>query len=158
MIDYLEEVLTEEEDLRLQGRRAAVRPPERKGLPEPETGGTETREAPVREEGSVRPEREAEEGPEGALPPEEWDGPALPEPLRRSWLPPGEGRTGAAELLMQALSRTGRSLRALRGGAGVLTVALPREDGASAGGTDLEALDLAMQRDARRYDGAFQLY
>ncbi len=59
---------------------------------------------------------------------------------------------------MQALSRTGRSLRALRSGPGVMTVTLPDGGGETAAGTDLETLDLAMQRDARRYDGGFPLY
>jgi hypothetical protein len=39
-----------------------------------------------------------------------------------------------------------------------MTVTLPREGGETTEVRDLEALDLAMQRDARRYDGGFQLY
>ena len=73
-------------------------------------------------------------------------------------LPLAEERAEAAGVLLQALSRTGRSLRALRSGPGILTVTLPGESGETAAGADLESLDLAVQRDARRYDGGFPLY
>ena len=162
MIDYLEMVLeAEQEDTRLlEGRRAAVRPPERKRPEERSTGGTKPpqEEDPVRAETPAPAEDAPDDGTRESLFPEEWITPELLEAPRRSWLPRGEDRAEAAGVLLQALSRTGRSLRALRGGSGVMTVTLPGEGGETASGPDLEALDLAMQRDARRYDGAFQLY
>ena len=163
MIDYLEEALTEEqeEETLQQGRRTAVRPPKKKRPEEPEAGGAKSLQAEEagQEEIRVPSEDGTEETLEQVLSPEEWVPPALREVLRKEGrLPLAEERTEAAGILLQALSRTGRSLRALRSGPGVLTVSLPGESGGTAAGTDLESLDLAMQRDARRYDGGFPLY
>ena len=74
------------------------------------------------------------------------------------WLPRTEGETGAASALLGALARTARSVRAIRGSAGVMTVTLPPAERPANRGVDVEALDLAVQRDARRYDGGFELY
>ena len=162
MIDYLAEALTEgrEEELLSRGRRVTVRPLKGKKKEDPETDGTRPQrdEGPARTETSVPAEDPPGDGKEESLPPEEWIAPELRAVFRQDRLLPGEERPEAAGTILQALSRTGRSLRALRGGPGVLTVTLPDGGGETADGTDLETLDLAMQRDARRYDGGFPLY
>lgn len=161
MIDYLAEALTEgrEEELLSRGRRVTVRPPKEKKEEDPETGGTRPPdEGPARTETSVPAEDPPGDGKEESLPPEEWIAPELRAVFRQDRLLRGEERPEAAGTILQALSRTGRSLRALRSGPGVLTVTLPDGGGETAAGTDLETLDLAMQRDARRYDGGFPLY
>ncbi len=161
MIDYLEEVLEEEREETLsQSRRVAVRP--RSGRPAGEPGtesagaaGTgaedpgEARAAPApAEDGETAPgEIAAVEAPENALG-SPWG----------DWLPRTEGETGAASALLGALARTARSVRAIRGSAGVMTVTLPPAERLANRGVDVEALDLAVQRDARRYDGGFELY
>ena len=162
MIDYLEEALTEEKEAENlpQGRRTAVRPPKQKRPEKPEADkeGSVRAEGPAQEETRVPSDQGTEEPMENVLSLEEVPS-ELQKALRRDGrLPLAEERAEAAGVLLQALSRTGRSLRALRSGPGVLTVSLPGESGGTAAGTDLESLDLAMQRDARRYDGGFPLY
>ena len=141
MIDYLEEVLEEEREETLsQSRRVAVRP--RSGRPAGEPG-TESAGAAGTGAGEIA----AVEAPENALG-SPWG----------DWLPRTEGETGAASALLGALARTARSVRAIRGSAGVMTVTLPPAERPANRGVDVEALDLAVQRDARRYDGGFELY
>ena len=161
MIDHLEELLEESREDPLTGsRRAAVLPagssPARE--PEEEKRPAAASEPPEAADGAGSAVREigAESGralPEASdrTPETETD------PAWGDWLPRTEEGTEAAGLLLRALSRAGRSARLLRTGSGVVTVTLP-ETGAGSGGLDVEALDLAVQRDARRYDGGFTLY
>ena len=67
------------------------------------------------------------------------------------------GREEAAGILLRALGRAGRVSRTVRGGIGTAVVTLPGET-APVPEPDVEALDLAVRRDARRYDGGFQLF
>jgi len=71
----------------------------------------------------------------------------------------GDGAAGeeeAAELL-GAVRRAQESARFVEGERRRVSVTLP-EGGASADGWSLQALDRAVERDARRYDGGFALY
>ena len=74
-----------------------------------------------------------------------------------SWAEPLEGRTAGSAVLAQRLRRTGRVSRLARGGGSTVTVTLP-DRSSPAPALDLLALDRAVQRDARRYDGGFTLY
>lgn len=65
-------------------------------------------------------------------------------------------QSGVADLMGQ-LNRTRRVARLALPGQTSVTVTLPGE-GSSPGSLDLLALDRAVQRDARRYDGGFPLY
>ena len=67
-----------------------------------------------------------------------------------------KGPSGAVRLLDE-LSRAGQAAGAVRQQAKPLTVTLTGER-PQAGTLDLQALDRAVQRDARRYDGGFPLY
>ena len=173
MIDYLEAVLAEEreEEFPAQSRRVAVRPPEKRKKPDPigtekprspESEPAETRAAPAEGETAevpgVTPAEETAEETAALLFGEEWMDPALQEAPGRGWISQAERPAEAAGVLLEALSRTGRSLRALRSGPGIMTGTLPEAGAGAAEEPALEALDLAMQRDARRYDGGFQLY
>lgn len=77
--------------------------------------------------------------------------------LSLSWAEPLEGRTVGSAVLAQRLRRTGRVSRLARGGGTAVTVTLP-DRSSPAPALDLLALDRAVQRDARRYDGGFTLY
>ena len=160
MIDYLEQVLEGEEDETLwqEKRRVAVAPP----------GKESAQEAPAVMRSAVRadgPEESgpvpAAEGPEeefGLMPETEWTG----DPEDRGdpwedWLPRTDGTGETAGALLGDLRRARRGSRAARSGQRVMTVTWPVTENAPAG-LDAEALDLAVQRDARRYDGGFALY
>lgn len=84
------------------------------------------------------------------------DGETAPE-LSLSWVEPLEGRTVGSAVLAQRLRRTNRVSRLARGGGSTVTVTLP-DRSSPAPALDLLALDRAVQRDARRYDGGFTLY
>ena len=141
MTDYLQEALEggEETAALIQGRRALL--PRRPGP------------APTPPEAEPAPQASSA----GAFPV-----PAEGESGEESWsgdLPGREARGEAGTWLLAALGRAGRARRALRQGPGAVTVPLPGPGEAPAAGeTDLESLDLALQRDARRYDGGFPLY
>ena len=74
-----------------------------------------------------------------------------------SWAEPLEGRTVSSAVLAQRLRRIGRVSRLARGGGSTVTVTLS-DRSPPAPALDLLALDRAVQRDARRYDGGFTLY
>lgn len=157
MIDYLEELLEEEAAADLEGNPLTVvgykrgRPPtgeeetdgeddpDRLSAP-PETAGREARllEALETAAGEVRQLEEAEGALEGAR------------------IGTQGQRTGAAGLIGQ-LSRTRRAARLAAPGQTSVTVTVPGE-GSRPSTADLLALDRAVQRDARRYDGGFPLY
>lgn len=71
--------------------------------------------------------------------------------------PPEDGREEAAAVLLRSISRAARVAGTGRGGGGTALVTLADAD-SPAREPDVEALDLAVQRDARRYDGGFQLF
>ena len=60
--------------------------------------------------------------------------------------------------LYAALRRTAGLSRLAAGGGGTIPVVLPAASAPVETGQDWEALDRAVQRDARRYDGGFSLY
>ena len=165
MIDYLEEVLEEtdrEDTVPAGGRKTAIRPA-RKTSPE-EPGGTVLRRKgiPAGEEEKDAPADRAEEAGPGAEQNEKTPEAEGLVPDRADLWADRLPRTGkgqeAAGLLLGAMAAAGRSVRALeRSAPGIMTVTLP-DAGPQSPGPDLEALDLAMQRDARRYDGGFELY
>lgn len=142
MIDYLEDLVGEETAVELTGRPLAT---------------VGRRKVPLWEEDE--PFR-AGQSPLGTTPP---DGVVLQgkeqtrEPTGRpSWVEETElPRTGAAELLT-ALTRTAQAAGVVRQQA-PLTVTLTGES-PQTGNLDLHAIDRAVQRDARRYDGGFPLY
>jgi|GEM_PF-1426227 len=163
MIDYLAQVLEEEEQesLRIGGRRVAVRPGEREKPGEeglPEVGGTDGVQE-TEEETILRlpAETEVESPAAPAASEEEMTIPEEGKTAWGDWLPRTDGGTDAAAALLGSLRRAGRSVRAIRGGTGVMTVTLP-EPGGQTAGPDVEELDRAIQRDARRYDGGFELF
>ncbi len=161
MIDYLEEVLEEEREETLsQSRRVAVRPRSGRPAGEPGTESAAAAGAGAEDRGEARAAPAPAE--DGETAPGEIAAVEAPEDARGSswgdWLPRTEGETGAASALLGALARTARSVRAIRGSAGVMTVTLPPAERPANRGVDVEALDLAVQRDARRYDGGFELY
>lgn len=157
MIDYLEELLEEEAAADLEGNPLTVvgykrgKPPtgeeESDGEDDPdrlsapaETAGQEAQllEALETAEREVRLLEEGGSAPEGAR------------------IEAQGQKTGGAELMGQ-LTRTRRAARLALPGQTSVTVTLPGE-GSSPGSLDLLALDRAVQRDARRYDGGFPLY
>lgn len=157
MIDYLEELLEEEAAADLEGNPLTVvgykrgRPPtgeeETDGeddpgrLPAPaETAGQQARllEEMETAEREARLLEEAENAPEGAR-------------------IEAQGQPAGAAGLIRQLRRTRRAARLALPGQTSVTVTVPGE-GSSPGSLDLLALDRAVQRDARRYDGGFPLY
>lgn len=157
MIDYLEELLEEEAAADLEGNPLTVvgykrgRPPtgeeETDGEDDPdrlsapfETAGKETRllEALETAAGEARLLEERER------------------PREEARIEPQGQQTSATGLIGQ-LIRTRRAARLASPGQTSVTVTVPGE-GSSPGKVDLLALDRAVQRDARRYDGGFPLY
>lgn len=162
MIDYLERLLEEDEaaETLVGGRRVAVAIPreqdagksEEEAPAAGEDGGAESLEAAL---AGVRVLESLEDAPglgEESEFPEE-DGAAG----AGAWLWQEQERSSAAGELLRAFQKTGRSVRAVRGGQGTVTVTLPETAG-RAGEWDVLELDKAVQRDARRYDGGFSLY
>ena len=143
MIDYLEDLLEEEAAVELTGRPLVP---------------VGRRKVPFREEdeGSLRQGKEPEgEGFAGKnlL----HDGIRLTEAGRPSWAEAGLHSDSGAVRLLGMLNQAAQAAGMVHGPGKSLTVTLPRET-ARAGGLDLETLDRAVQRDARRYDGGFPLY
>ncbi len=144
MIDYLEDLLEEETAVELTG--ALLAPVGRRTVPLWEEEDPPARERQGAEGGDVAedplPAREEEEAHRAG---------------RFSW---AEGqaslRSGAAGLLT-ALIRTAWAAGAVRQQGRALGTELPGEV-PSPKGLDLETMDRAVQRDARRYDGGFPLY
>ncbi|MBR5534528.1 MAG: hypothetical protein IKU62_06750 [Ruminiclostridium sp.] len=142
MIDYLEELLEEEGAVDLTGR-PLVPVGRRKDLPW---------------EDQVAQERTGpkEEAVEGAGAAERLDG-----SLARAGIPSWAEETlrsqsGGIRLLDQLTQKT-YTAGMIRQQGKPLTVTLPGES-PQGGGMDLVAVDRAVQRDARRYDGGFSLY
>ena len=143
MIDYLSPLLEEETGLDWQ---EPVRVPaaDRKGsgAPDPERPAAAGVEPLAQTMGQVQGHDLAHgEAPDGDL----------------LWAEPLEKRTLGAAVLAQRLRRTGRVSRLAQGGGTTMTVTLP-EQVRSSQSLDLLALDRAVQRDARRYDGGFPFY
>lgn len=188
MIDYLERVLAAEADGVLpvanesgsaEWRGAAVgsaEPRERAAEAAAAPPPTPTPAAQTEAEG-LSAERRMGEGVDREEAPPVWTGPRQEELVRAAarvgW--PEQVRRGTAERvpwaeeaaagglgvreLCQALGRTQRAVRlaeASRGGTAAQTVPVP--EGAEERRADWEALDRAVQRDARRYDNGFALY
>ena len=144
MIDYLEDLLEEETAVELTG--ALLAPVGRRTLPFWEEEEPPARERQRAEGGDVAedplPAREEEETRRAG---------------RFSWAEGLEpARTGAAGLLT-ALTRTAWAAGVVRQQGRVLGTELPGEVPGPKG-LDLETMDRAVQRDARRYDGGFPLY
>ncbi|MGM9579289.1 MAG: hypothetical protein ACI3VS_07890 [Evtepia sp.] len=157
MIDYLEELLEEEAAADLEGNPLTVvgykrgRPPtgeeETDGEDDPdrlsapsETAGQEARLLKERET-AAQEVRLLEEGESGS---------------EETRIEARGQQTGAADLMGQ-LNRTRWAAQLALPGQTSVTVTVPGE-GSSPGNLDLLALDRAVQRDARRYDGGFPLY
>lgn len=159
MIDYLEELLEEEAAVDLEGNPLSI------------VGGrkkiqTEDEEDPDQAD---RLGQFLKEEPAGRVPAaEEWPGTVRSlasapwaEALTRGrvlWV--GEGqRTGAAAAgLVEGLRRAAQAARLAAGGTSAATARLPEAEPTARMNPDLLALDRAVRRDARRYDGGFALY
>ena len=143
MIDYLEDLLEEETAVELTGRPLV--PVGRRKIPLREED-----ETPLRAGKHLDGDGPAEKG-----------GSQEGEPLMKAGRPfwaeeAGESRFGAVRLLRQ-LSRGVQAAGAVRQQGRSMTVTLA-EEAPQAGSLDLETIDRAVQRDARRYDGGFSLY
>lgn len=144
MIDYLEDLLEEETAVELTG--ALLAPVGRRRIPVPE----EERD-PVRE-GQGEEDRAVEEHPLSPVR-QEGEGRAG----RSFWAEGGEAPRLGAEVLLTALARASLAAGQIRRGGHPLAAAEPGEFPRQEG-LDLEAIDRAVRRDARRYDGGFPLY
>ena len=132
MIDYLEDLLAEEPGLDWKEAALPLAAGREEGLWEEEA-------APGRAE-------QEENGEEGQN-----------VPLSVGWEEgPAAVRSGAATLL-RLLTQGTRAVEGLRQRGNPMTVTLV-EGSSRAEHLDLETLDRAVQRDARRYDGGFFLY
>lgn len=143
MIDYLEDLLEEETAVELTGRPLVP---------------VGRRKVPFREEdeGSLRHGKEPEgEGFAGKNLLQE--GIRLTEAGRPSWGEDGGRDTAGAVRLLGMFNQAARAAGMVRYPEKTLTVTLPRETDRAVG-LDLETIDRAVQRDARRYDGGFPLY
>ena len=85
------------------------------------------------------------------------EGARLAEAGRRSWVEEGGGPRSGAVRLLDGLRRAELAAGAIRQQGRPLAVTLSGEP-LQTGKTDLHAIDRAVQRDARRYDGGFPLY
>lgn len=129
MIDYLEDLLEEEGAVELAGRPL---------LPVGRRKGPLWEE----EESSLRENR--------GLAGEDFSD-------RSFWGEEGMTVPSGAVRLLEELRRAELAAGAIRHQGNPVTVTLP-EEGIPRGGLDLERIDRAVQRDARRYDGGFSLY
>ena len=142
MIDYLEDLLEEEGAVELTGR--PLFPVGRRTVPlwEEEvslrSGASSRKGTPA--EGAVGQGRD--QRTDAGRP--SWDEEAVP--LR-----------SAGVRLLEGLRRAELAAGAIRHQGNPVTVTLP-EEGIPGKGLDLERIDRAVQRDARRYDGGFSLY
>lgn len=175
MIDYLEALLPEEEGeeeaLELAGPSfprpagagaAEDRPgPPGQGtgaeeLPEPEDMTPEAVWAPLAVKGRQMLGLQAGAWERTAA--EAWERPASPAALEAGE-PLGHGREQGAAALLERLSRARQTAGYGSGpGGGAVRLSVPQGAEAGGGGLELEALDRAVQRDARRYDGGFALF
>lgn len=142
MIDYLSPLLEEEPNLDWQ---------------EPVWVPAEDREEPGQPDRSIPPAAGVENLTRTRSRPQarNLDGETAPD-LSLSWAALEE-QTVSSAILAQRLRRIGRVSRLARGGGSTVTVTLPDRSSPTPA-LDLLALDRAVQRDARRYDGGFTLY
>lgn len=176
MTDYLEALLPEEagEELTLElGQRLPPRRRETEAAAwEPSPAGAGTAELPEAPAGERQGEPDRLWAPleekarrgawlERALGGPGEAGPAETAAPRRApgGTPEAGGREPAAAALLEGLSRARRAAGYAAGpGGGAATLSVPQERISAGGGLELEALDRAVQRDARRYDGGFALF
>lgn len=164
MIDYLEELLEEETAVSLTERPLG-------GWEEFPQEETETAVPPDQQKPwgpalPPEPEAPAEPGREGTtLPYGERRGQSFPweAQMTRSrntlrWQDSAGARRAGGENLAQALRRAQRTARAAAQERRALRVLLPEGNEAPRPMMDVQELDRAVQRDARRYDGGFPLY
>ena len=144
MIDYLEDLLEEEAAVELTGRHLV--PVGRKKDPSWEEDEPSLWAGQVREKASV-----------GDVVPAREERGRVAESGRPSWAEAGLYSDSGAVRLLGMLNRAVQAVGMVRGPGKTLTVTLPREN-TRAGSLDLETIDRAVQRDARRYDGGFPLY
>lgn len=143
MIDYLEDLLEEEAAVELNG--VLLTPVGRRKVP------------PWQEEGPAVGTRQEESGRD---PVEKGGGHGEEEAGRGgspSWAEGQTNRRTTGAALLSALTRTALAAGQIRQQGRPLAVTLAGEV-PRAVGPDLEAMDRAVQRDARRYDGGFPLY
>ena len=142
MIDYLEDLLEEEGAVELTGR--PLFPVGRRTVPlwEEEVS---LRSGPSSKKGTPA------EGAVGQGRDQRTDA------GRPSWAEEAVPLRSAGVRLLEGLRRAELAAGAIRHQGGPVTVTLP-EEGIPGKGLDLERIDRAVQRDARRYDGGFFLY
>lgn len=143
MIDYLEDLLEEEGAVELTGR--PLLPVGRRTVPLWEEEEVSLRSGPSSKKGTPA------EGAVGQGKDQRTDA------GRPSWAEEAVPLRSAGVRLLDGLRRAGRAAGAIRYRGSPVTVALP-EEGFPGTGVDLECIDRAVQRDARRYDGGFFLY
>ena len=142
MIDYLEDLLEEKGAVELTGR--PLLPVGRRKVPlwEEETPlrmGQRLEDGSPPEESEIREEKQ-------------WARDGSP-----SWTEAAVPPRSAGVRLLDGLRRAEFAAGAIRHQGNPVTVTLP-EEGFPGKGLDLECIDRAVQRDARRYDGGFPLY
>ena len=142
MIDYLEDLLEEEAAVELTGQPLVP-------VGKRKVSRWEEEEDFLRRGRDLDGEIPAEEKE-----PREGNGPTRPG--RPSWVEETLPRRSGSAQLLSALVRAGQMAGGIRWGK-LMTVTLTGENPRS-GQMDLAAMDRAVQRDARRYDGGFPLY
>lgn len=162
MIDYLAALLgeqVEEETVEaLSGRQVAVR---RKRTAttggQENAGGERNGEALPGEERETDVRFEETDDWQGAAPGLDTLAAVEGEDRAGIWLAETRAGREGGNALYEALGRTARVARLAGGGRETVTVTLPSGP-VEHSGEDWSALDRAVQRDARRYDGGFALY
>ena len=165
MTDYLQALLDQEREETPPRWHDRGGPWVRRTVPpksEPAAPGGERGEAGWLEEGAAPHALAAEAvlaepaGHGEALADQRWSDPAGPrgEPT----LPQPGGQPMGPAQLYAALRRSAGLSRLAAGGGGTIPAVLPAASAPAETGQDWEALDRAVQRDARRYDGGFSLY
>ena len=143
MIDYLEDLLEEEGAVELTGR--PLFPVGRRTAPLWEEEEVSLRAGPSSKKGTPA-EGAVDQGKD------QWTDAGRP-----SWAEGAVPLRSAGVRLLEGLRRAELAAGAIRHQGNPVTVTLP-EEGIPGGGLDLERIDRAVQRDARRYDGGFPLY
>ena len=143
MIDYLEDLLEEEGAVELTGR--PLFPVGRRTVPLWEEEEISLRSGPSSRKGTPA------EGAVGQGRNQRTDA------GRPSWAEEAVPLRSAGVRLLEGLRRAELAAGAVRHQGNPVTVTLPEEN-LPGTGWDLECIDRAVQRDARRYDGGFFLY